>query len=141
MASPSNDALAGASGPTAALILYVAVHKEDVDTINRTRLLPRRYVGNRIYVGFREEAAEAVKRASLISGTTASKETHKLLKVLISGEALFRLTMTSAGGDYRFAPMLHKRTYRGDRDWKVWHYCRDFPLNQPGVETEWEVIM
>ena len=140
MASPSNDALAGASGPTAALILYVAVHKEDVDAINRTRLLPRRYVGNRIYVGFREEAAEAVKRASLISGTTASKETHALLKVLISGEALFRLTVTSATEDHWFASMLHKRTYRGDRDWKVWHYCGDFPLNQPGVETEWEEI-
>ena len=141
MASPSNDALAGASGPTAALILYVAVHKEDVDAINRTRLLPRRYVGHKIYVGFREEAAEAVKRASLISGTTASKETHKLLKVLISGEALFHLTVTSATEDHWFASMLHKRTYRGDRHWKVWHYCGGFPLNQPGVETEVEEVM
>ena len=140
MASPSNDALAGASGPTAALILYVAVHKEDVDTINRTRLLPRRYVGHKIYVGFREEAAEAVKRASLISGTTASKETHKLLKVLISGEALFHLTVTSASAEHWFASMLHKRTYDGNIDWKVWHYCGDFSLDQTGIETGWEEI-
>ena len=140
MASPSNDALAGASGPTAALILYVAVHKEDVDAINSTRLLPRRFVGHTIYVGFREEAAEAVKRASLIAGTTASKETHALLKVLISGEALFHLTVTSATEVHWFASMLHKRTYDGNRDWKVWHYCGDFPLDQPGIETEWEEI-
>ena len=52
-----------------------------------------------------------------------------------------RLTVTPAGVEYRFAPMLHKRTYAGDTDWKVWHYCGDFPLNQPGVETEVEEIM
>ena len=112
MASPSNDALAGASGPTAALILYVAVHKQDVDAINRNRLLPCRYVGHKDYVGFREEAAEAVNRASLISGTTASKETHALLKVLISGEALFRLTVTSAGEDHRIPSSSHAELVR-----------------------------
>ena len=119
MAAPSNDAFAGASGPSAALILFVAVHKDDVETCKRTGMLPRRLQGNNDYVGFREEAAEALNRASLISATSASKETHALLKVLISGEALFRLTVTSATEDHWFASMLHKRTYRGDRDWKV----------------------
>ena len=119
MEGSSSDALAVASGPSAPLTLFAAVHKDDVATCNLSGMLPRRLQGNKAYVGFREEAADALERASMISSTPASKDTHVLLKVCFSAEALVRLTVTPAGVEYRFAPMLHKRTYAGDTDWKV----------------------
>ena len=62
--------------------------------------------GNKAHVGFREEAADALERASMISSTPASKDTHALLKVCVAAEALVRLTVTPAEVEYRFAPML-----------------------------------
>ena len=141
MEGSSRDTLAVASGPSAPLILFAAAHKDDVATCKHSGMLPRRLQGSNAYVGFREEAADALERASMISSTPVSKDTHALLKVWVSAEALVRLTVTPAGVENRFAPMLHKRTYAGDTDWKVWHYCGDFPLNLPGVVTQWEEIM
>ena len=68
-----------------------------------------------------------------------------LLRVRFSADALARLTVASAGPAYGFASMLHKVTYRDDKDWdkdwKVWHYCGDFPLTEDnGVETQWVEI-
>ena len=141
MEGAPSDALAVASGPSSSLTLFAAVHWEDVATCTATGVLPRRLQGNTAYLGFREDRVAAMARASMFSPTPVSKETHALLKVVISAEALVRLTLTMAREDYRFAPMLHKRTNRGDRDWKVWHYCGDFPLYQPGVVTVVEEIM
>ena len=131
MEGSSRDTLAVASGPSAPLILFAAVHKDDVATCDRRGMLPRRLQGNKAHVGFRERAADALERASMISSTPASKDTHVLLKVCFSAEALVHFTVTPAGEEYRVAPMLQKRTYAGDTDWKAWHYCGDFPLSFP----------
>ena len=52
-------------------------------------------------------------------------------------------TVTPAAAKYRFASMLHKRTYgdASETDWKVWHFCGDFPLTFPGVSAEWLEIV
>ena len=99
-------------------------------------MLPRWLQGSNAYVMLRAEAADALERACC-----ESVDTHALLKVRVSAEALVRLTVTRAGVENRFAPMLHKRTYADNKDWKVWHYCGYFPINLPDVVTQWAEIM
>ena len=118
MEGSSRDTLAVASGPPAPLILFAAVHKNDVATCKHSGMLPRWLQGSNAYVMLRAEAADALERACC-----ESVDTHALLKVRVSAEALVRLTVTRAGVENRFAPMLHKRTYADNKDWKVWHYC------------------
>ena len=62
-----------------------------------------------------------------------------LLQARVSADGLALLTVKPAGQNYGFASMLHKVTFRDVRvDWKVWRYCRDFPLaGLFGVETQW----
>ena len=64
-----------------------------------------------------------------------------LLQACFSAEGLARLTATPARQAYGFASMLHRATFRDGKDWKVWHYCGDFPLaGLAGVETQWVEI-
>ena len=74
MDGSSSDALAVVIDPSAALTLFAAVHKDDVATCIAGGMLPRRLQGNKAHVGFREEAADALGRASMMSSTPASKE-------------------------------------------------------------------
>ena len=143
MEDSSSDALM--TPPSVYLTLYVAVHRVDAPTCTSIGTLVRRYVGNKDHVGFRERPEDALGRASATEHTPVSKATHVLLRVSFSAEALARLTAESAGPAYGFASMLHKVTYRGrekcDTDWKVWHYCGDFPLTEDnGIEWEWVEI-
>ena len=108
------------SASLAALTLFVAVHKDDIAACMNSGLLPRRVLGNKPHIGFRESEADAMERASMVfSDSAINQATHALLKLSLSAEALAHLTVTPAGVAYQFAPMLHKRTYSGDTDWKV----------------------
>ena len=99
-------------------------------------------LGNKPHIGFRESEADAMERASMVfSDSAVNKDTHALLKLSLSAEALVHFTVTPAGVAYQFAPMLHKRAYPGDTDWRVWHFCGDFPLCFPGVSAQWQEIM
>ena len=130
------------SAPLAALTLFVAVHKDDIAACVNSGQLARRVLGNKPYIGFRESEADAMERASMVfSDPAVNKDTHALLKLSLSAEALAHFTVTSAGVAYQFAPMLHKQTYPGDTDWKVWHFCGDFPLCHFGVRAQWQEIM
>ena len=83
-----------------------------------------------------------MERASKVfPGSAADKGTYVVLELSLSAEALAHFTVTLAGVGHRFASMLHKRTYPDGIDWKVWHYCGDFPLEHFGVRAQWHVIM
>ena len=140
MEDPSRDA--PMTPPSVYLTLYVAVHRVDAPTCTSIGTLARRYVGYKDHVGFRERPEDALERASVTEHTRVSKETHVLLRVRFSADALARLTVASAGPAYGFASMLHKVTFRDVRvDWKVWRYCGDFPFaGLDGVETQWVEI-
>ena len=118
----------------AALTLFVAVHERNVALCQQRKRLPCRYTGNNTYIGFRESEKEAVDRASKVFfGSGVGKDTYVLLVIGLTPEALAHFTAEAAGEDYQFASMLHKVTYPGRTDWKVWHFCGDFPLGTPGV--------
>ena len=95
--------------------------------------LPVRLVGRGNCVGFRSTPLAALDSAGVFEPHTAAFEpasTHLVLQVEFTAQALADATVTPAGAEYNFAPMLHKVVYLSDRetDWGVWHFCGDFPL-------------
>ena len=83
-----------------------------------------------------------MERASKVfPGSAADKGTYVVLELSLSAEALAHFTKTLAGVRHHFASMLHKRTYPDGIDWKVCHFCGDFPLGHFGVREQWHVIM
>ena len=130
------DAFTGAPSP--ALILFAAVPRAAFRASEGSDKLERFFLGTRPYIGFRESADPAMDRAKKVfCGTDVNKNTFVILKISLSAEAVAHFTVTSAGAEHQFAPMLHKRTYSDENDWKVWHFCADFPLRFPGVLAEW----
>ena len=61
------------------------------------------------------------------------------MALTLSAEAIARFTAASAGPKNSFASMLTKKTYKdgAEKDWGVWHYHGDFPLDGTGVRYEW----
>ena len=83
-----------------ALDLFVAVHRDDVATCQNSGWLPRRLLGNQDYIGFRESAAGAMERASMVfSGSAVNKGTYVVLKLSLSAEALAHLAAGVVSAD------------------------------------------
>ena len=122
------------------LVLYVSVHRDDVNACQTTGLLPRRYAGGRNYIGLREKPEDALERASMLKTDDVSKSTHALLEWRLSAAALAHFVTTCSGPENHFASMLNKKTFSGTTDWKVWHFLGDLPLRFPGTDFEFHVI-
>lgn len=78
-------------------------------------------------IGLRENVADAVDRTMRESGPI-DKDTHVVLEITFSPLGLAHYAKMCQGPDYRFRPMLEKVTYRDAKDWKVWHFHGDLPL-------------
>ena len=79
-----------------ALVLFVAVHKDDKEKSESNGFVARRYVGGCDYIGLRERPQEALERAAYLE-ESVSKATHLLLEWHLSSEALARYVTTCAG--------------------------------------------
>ena len=101
-----------------ALVLFVAVHKDDKEISEINGFVARRYVGGSDYIGLRERPQEALERAAYLE-ESVSKATHLLLEWHLSSEALARYVTTCAGPEHSFKPVLFKKNYSGTYDWKV----------------------
>ena len=67
---------------------------------------------------------------------------YPCLAIELSAVAIARATTDIAGSANGFASMLTKKTFRPEegnpgRDWGVWHYYGDFPLDASGVHYWW----
>ena len=78
-------------------------------------------------IGLCEYLVDAVERARKIYGLI-TKETHVVLEITFSPLGLAHYTKICLGPNYCFQPLLHKKSYRDDTDWKVWHFHGDLPL-------------
>ena len=109
---------------TPALTLYLAVPFGDIENIATAGCVPC----TRGYIGLRESPAEALDRVRLATGVPADKDTHALLQIVFTCVGVAHFATTCAGLEQRYSPLLTKRTYRDDTDWKVWHFLGDLPL-------------
>ena len=128
--------------PSPAMTLYVAVSKSHYVACNAAGKLDRRLLGGRKYIGLRETVEAAMERAQKVFYPAGvNKETYVILRLRLSADAVATFTTMSAGKEHQFASMLHKKTYWGETDdWRVWHFCGDFPLRFPGVRADWLAI-
>ena len=78
-------------------------------------------------IGLRENVVDAVERTTKISGPI-SKDTHVVLEITFTPLGLAHYAIVITASDYGFQPMLQKKTYRDAKDWKVWHFHGDLPL-------------
>ena len=133
------DAFPGAPSP--AMTLFVAVNNSDFEACEAAGKLERRLLGDRHYIGLRETVDAAMERAKRVFfPADVNKDTYVILRLSLSAEAVARFTTAPAGVEHQFASMLHKRTYCDETDWRVWHFCGDFPLRFPGVQADWLAI-
>ena len=113
--------------------LYLVVEQRFRAAFERDGVIPMSIVNpGGYYIGLRECPIEAFIRAKrLYVQGTMSRESHILLKIHFSPAAVLHYISKSAGPDYAFASVLHKRTYSGDKDvdWKVWYFLEDLPLH------------
>ena len=114
-----------------ALVVYVVVEKVDQCGIQAGRKLLQRYVSpGRSYIGLREHASDAIERATYWSAEAATSATHIGLKISFTAAGFAYFAMRSAGADHAYVPILNKQVYRDtSRDWKVWHFLGDLPLD------------
>ena len=61
---------------------------------------------------------------------------YRLVCLTLSAEAVAHFVVTSAGQEYRYAPLLQKQTWWNatTKDWHWWRFHGDFPLMRRGVE-------
>ena len=129
------------------LHLFLAVHAKDFEACCNMGEVPRRYVGNRPYVGLREIAEDALQRAIIGSHEPVNKHTHMLLRVHFTPHGLAHYCTCITSAEHWFSPLLTKKLFPGDpTDWRVWHFHGDLPLQQSGpdgiayLSTEWMQI-
>ena len=88
-------------------------------------------------VGLREDPKQALVREMKIAAEEergpVSKQTHLLCKVTFSALGVAYYTMLCKGSGYQFQPTLVKKPYDGDKDWKVWHFHDNLPLEAKDV--------
>ena len=121
-------------GLTTGLCLYKVVSLTEITTIlSDGTLRIEKTDGEKWKIGLRENLADAVERATKISGPI-NKESHVVLEITFSPLGLAHYTRMYMGPDYRFQPMLQKMSYRGDTDWKVWHFHGDLPLRASDLQ-------
>jgi hypothetical protein len=132
-------------GVTAGLCLYKVESKTEITTIiSDGTLRIEKTDGDKWKIGLRENLADAVERATKISGPIKdgvsqavleiSKESLVVLEITFTPLGLAHYTKMYTGPDYRFRPMLQKMSYRGDTDWKVWHFHGDLPLRASDLQ-------
>ena len=107
------------------LVVFAAVHKDDIPCIQATKTLWRRFLrGDKPYIGLREGAEDAVERAEYFT-----KDTHKILKITFTTAGIAHFATSTADAAHNFAPLLSKHTYKDATDWKAWHFIGDLNVN------------
>ena len=126
--------------------LYLVVEKRFRETFDMSGIVPMSIISpGGYYIGLRECPYQALVRAKLHTDEgKVTRESHILLKIHFSAAGYMHYATKSAGRDYAFSPVLHKRIYRKDKvDWKVWHFQDNLPMRweaSPGVSlvsSEW----
>ena len=130
---------------------FLAIHKEDKESITRTGFVPRRIytASKKTYISLREVSDEAVVRAQeLFDGRCViNKDNLYVLRIQFTADGLSSYVST-CDTDAPYAPLLYKVVYSKDeeKDWKAWAFHADLPLNKTSgtgevlIACEWLLI-
>ena len=121
------------------LVLYLALHKDDVATINKGVEVPLRYVSpTKSTIGLRERLEDALHRYSLAFGPTA-KEELAVLRVVFTSLGIAHYTTDNCGPTHDFQCRLSKKIWNDDVDYGVWHFIGALPLVKDSMMSgQWQ---
>ena len=120
------------------LTLWFCMRRDKAEQYVERGVLPRAEGGWKNLLGLREEYSAALERAQYVEGeANVSKHTHVLLQIVFTPQAVAHYTLTYAGVEFNFAPMLIKQVYTSGekKDWKAWHFHDDLPLRSTMIRV------
>ena len=110
------------------LILYLAVHRDDVDCIKRTSEVPLRYTSPRqSTIVLREKMEDAIERYCFTFGPTP-KASLVVLQVVFTPLGIAHFTTDNCGAEHDFQCRLSKKIWTDGVDYGVWHFIGPLPL-------------
>ena len=121
------------------LVLYLAVHKDDVACINQCGEVPLRLASpKRSTIGLREKMEDAVGRYCLAFGPTP-KEELAVLRVVFTSLGIAHYTTDNCGPTHDFQCRLSKKIWNDDVDYGVWHFIGALPLVKDSMmSVQWQ---
>ena len=127
------------------LFLYRCVLKADIRHFDEAGALAAKTQGHdATYIGLRENPEDALDRTKLYNDRVG-KDIHCLLEEF-TPQGIAHFVMQCQGPEHQFQSTLFKVTYRGSKDWDVWHFLGDLPLqavggmNNPLIISRWMEI-
>ena len=110
------------------LILYLAVHRDDVDCIKSCGRVPLRFTSpKQSTIGLREKMEDAVERYSLAFGPTP-REQLAVLRIVLGPSGIAHFTTDNCGAEHDFQCRLSKKIWTDGVDYGVWHFIGPLPL-------------
>ena len=93
----------------------------------------------RWHFGLCEKREDAINRSNHLTGFKAERETHMLLQITFTDAGWLHYTMTGAGKDHKYVPLLHKKTVWSDCDVDPgqWRFHTHIPLTGGLLVTRW----
>ena len=115
------------------LILYLAVHKDDVDCIKARGQVPLRYTSpKKSTIGLREKMEDVVERYSFAFGPTPTEQLA-VLRVVFTPLGIAHYTTDNCGPLHDFQCRLSKKIWRDGVDYGVWHFIGALPLRKDSM--------
>ena len=115
------------------LILYLAVHRDDVDCIRRTSEIPLRYTSPRqSTIVLREKMEDAIERYCFTFGPTP-RASLVVLEILFTPLGIAYFTTQNCGAEHDWQCRLSKRFWRDIVDYGIWHFIGALPLRKDSM--------
>ena len=110
------------------LILYLAVHRDDVECIESRGQVPLRFTSpNKFTIGLREKMEDAVERYDLAFGPTP-REQLAVLRIVLTPLGIAHFTTDNCGVEHNYQCRLSKKIWTDGVDYGVWHFIGPLPL-------------
>ena len=121
------------------LVLYLAVHKDDVACIKARGEVPLRLASpKKSTIGLREKMEDAVERYCLAFGPTP-KEQLAVLRVVFTPLGIAHFTTDNCGPSHDFQCRLSKKIWKDGVDYGVWHFIGALPLRKDSMMSgQWQ---
>ena len=106
------------------LVLFGCVPLHHVAQCHAEGVILKTHQGTDAYIGLREHEQDVFQRMKQIHGKDVNMEEYRMFQVTFSPRGVLHAVTSWVNG----MPLLYKKTYKGGRDWGVWHYASDLPL-------------
>ena len=110
------------------LVLYLAVHRDDVECIESRGQVPLRFTSpNKFTIGLREKMEHAVERYALSFGPTPPEQLA-VLRIALTPLGIAHFTTDNCGVEHNYQCRLSKKIWTDGVDYGAWYFIGPLPL-------------